>query len=115
MTDSSDDRLPTALWVDAHLRQLTLNAVPYYVANKGAFASGTVLLKLNGIEQGCLLLQQQRGLDGVMGWMALYDGEKLAEDKADEYIRRAVDRDPDLWAIEIEDRDFKNPFEGKVF
>lgn len=116
MTDlSPDDRLPTALWVDAHLRQLALDAVPYYVVNKGAFASGTVLLKLNGLENGCLLLQQQRDLDGIMGWMALYDGKKLAEEKADEYISRAVDRDPDLWVIEIEDRGLKNPFEGNVF
>jgi len=113
MTD--DDRLPTALWVDAHLRQLTLAAVPYYIVNKGAYSSGTVMLKINMIEEGCKLLQQQRDLDGVMGWLGLFKGEKVAESEADAYIRRAVDRDPDLWVIEIEDRAGHNPFEGKIF
>ena len=110
-----DDRLPTALWVDAHLRQLTLNAVPYYIVNKGAYATGTVMLKLCNPGQGCKLLQQQRDLDGNMGWMVLFKGDVVEEQKADEYIRRAVGRDPDVWAIEIEDREMKNPFEGKVF
>ncbi|MCC7305631.1 MAG: DUF1491 family protein, partial [Alphaproteobacteria bacterium] len=51
----SDDRLPTALWVEAHLRQLDIKAVSYYIAHKGAYASGTVLLKLNGLAGSCRL------------------------------------------------------------
>jgi len=110
-----DDRLPTAFFVDAHLKQLTLRGIPYYIVNKGAYASGTVMLKLYAPGTGCKILQQQRDLDGKMGWMALFKGETVAEKEADDYIRRAVSRDPDLWVIEIEDRDMTNPFEGKVF
>lgn len=110
-----DDRLPTALWVDAHLRRLTLEAVPYYIVNKGAHASGTVMLKLYVPGQGVKLLQQQRDIDGNMGWLALFHGETVEEAKADDYIRRSIDRDPDVWVIEIENREFTNPFEGKVF
>ncbi len=109
------DRLPTALWVDAHLRRLTLEGIPYYIVNKGAHAAGTVMLKLFAPQSGALLLQQQRDLDGAMGWMAHFKGEIVAEAEADAYIRRAVDRDPDLWVIEIEDKDMTNPFEGNVF
>ena len=112
---SSRDTLSTALWVDAHLHRLTLEGVPYYIVNKGAHVSGTVLLKINGIENGCLVLQQQRDIEGKMGWLGLFKGESVAETQADEYIRRAVGRDPDVWVIEIEDRQLKNPFEGKVF
>lgn len=112
---TEDDRLPIALWVEAHLRRLTLDAVPYYIVNKGAYGSGTVMLKLFAPGQGAKLLQQQRGLDGVMGWMGLFKGETVEETKADDYIRRAIDRDPDVWVIEIEDRNFANPFEGMVF
>lgn len=116
MSDKCDDgRIPTALWVEGHLRRLGQQGVPYYIANKGAYASGTVLLKLNGLEEGCLLLQQQRDINGVLGWMALFDGEKTEENKVDEYISRAIERDPDLWAIEIEDRSLSNPFDGEVF
>ena len=112
---NDNDRLPTALWVDAHLRRLTLEAVPYYIVNKGAPASGTVMLKLYAPGQGTKLLQQQRDLDGDMGWLALFQGETVEEAKAVDYIRRAIERDPDVWVIEIENKKFTNPFEGKVF
>jgi len=110
----SDDRLPTALYIDAHLKRLTLEAVPYYIVNKGAHASGTVMLKLFAPGQGAKILQQQRDLDGNLGWLGLFQGQIVEEAKADDYIRRAVDRDPDVWVIEIEDKNFTNPFEGKV-
>jgi len=113
MTD--DDRIPTSLWVDGHLRRFNNEGQAYYIVNKGAYASGTVMLKILAPGKGCRVLQQQRDIDGKLGWMALFKGEIVEEPKADDYIRRAVDRDPDVWAIEIEDKEFKNPFEGKVF
>lgn len=109
-----EDRLPTALWVDAHLQQLNLQAIPYYIVQKGAYASGTVILKLVAPGTGCRLLQQQRDLDGVMGWMNAFKEDVVEESRADDYIQRATSRDPDLWAIEIEGRDMSNPFEGKT-
>lgn len=111
----ADDGLPTALFVEAHLRQLTAQGVPFYIVQKGAYGSGTVLLKINQYGEGCRVLQQQRDLDGVLGWMAHAGGAALTEAEVDAYIARAINRDPDLWVIEIEDREGKNPFEGKVF
>lgn len=111
----NDDRLPTALYVDAHLRRLAAEGVYYYILQKGAYASGSILLKINGIENGCVLLQQQRDLDGKMGWMKMLKGDVAPETDADAYIARARDRDPDLWVIEVEDRGLNNPFEGKIF
>lgn len=111
----SDERLPTKLWVDAHLKVLTMEGTPYYIHNTGAYGSGTVLIKINSYGHGCKVLQQQRNLDGEMGWMTLFDGEVVEESEADGYIARAIDRDPDLWVIEIEDKELRNPFEGKVF
>lgn len=111
----TDDRLPTALWVDAHLHALTLQGTPYYIVNKGAYAAGTVMVKIVAVGEGCKLLQQQRDLNGLLGWLGLFKGETVAESEADAYIRRAVGRDPDLWVIEVEDRSLANPFEGKIF
>jgi hypothetical protein len=111
----ADDRLPTALWIDAHLHQLNKTGTFYYILNKGAYASGTVMIKLFAPGKGAMVLQQQRDPDGVMGWLALFDGVAVEEARADDYVRRAISRDPDLWVIEVEDRALKNPFEGKIF
>ena len=59
-------------------------------------------------------MTQIRDMDGNLGWMNALSQERVAESDADAYIRRAVDRDPDIWVIEVEDREGKNPFEGKL-
>lgn len=99
--------------MEAHLRQMTLACIPYYVVQRGSYASGTVLLKINFLNGACRVLNQIRGIDGQLGWMKALKEEHVAESDADGYIRRAIGRDPDLWVIEIEDRSGKNPFEGK--
>ncbi|MBU0797396.1 MAG: DUF1491 family protein, partial [Alphaproteobacteria bacterium] len=49
------------------------------------------------------------------GWLAAFDGDWTEEEKVDSYIERAVQRDPDLWVIEVESRSGEHPFPGKVF
>lgn len=88
---------------------------PVYVMHKGAAASGTVMVKIVIRGQGCKLLNQSRDIDGNLGWMDLYDGEIVDETRAEQYIQRTIERDPDVWVIEVEDMDGKNPFEGKIF
>lgn len=106
----TEPRLPTKLWLDGHLHHLTVKGVPYYIIQRGDRVGGLVLLKLNGLEHGVKLLTQQRDLDGVMQWVGALDQDIVSEQDAEAYINRAVARDPDLWVVEIEDRDMSNPF-----
>jgi len=110
----SDDRLPTELWVQVHLRRCSANAVPAALVRRGEPERGTVLLKLNQLDAGCRILTQARDLDGRLGWLGALGGNLVPEFEADAYIARAIERDPDLWVIEIEDRDGRNPFDGKL-
>jgi len=110
-----EDRLPTHLWVTAHLRQCIAKNIPIYVVHKGAPASGTVLVRIVMQGKGSKLLTQSRDLDGNMGWMDPLDGELADDARADQYIQRSISRDPDVWVIEVEDNTGKNPFEGKIF
>ncbi len=109
-----DDRLPTHLWIQAHIRSCSVEGTPATVMHKGERMSGMLLLKLNQLDLGCRVLTQMRDIDGKLGWMPALKGELVTEREADEYIERAVKRDPDLWVVEIENRDGKHPFEGKM-
>ncbi len=99
----------------AHIRQCLAEGIPATVAHKGDAKGGTLMLKLNLLEGGCRVLSQARGLDGALGWLAAFKGEAVPEAEADQHIARAISRDPDLWVVEIEDRDGHHPFEGKQF
>jgi hypothetical protein len=110
----AEPRLPTELWVTAHLRRCSRAATPAVLRRRGEPERGTVLLKLNLLEAGCRILTQARDLDGRLGWLAALGGQLVPEPEAEAYIDRAVSRDPDLWVIEIEDRRGVNPFDGEL-
>ena len=110
----SDDRLPVHVWVDAQLKPLNNRGIYFYIQNRGEKNSGIILLKLNGLQGQCKLMIQQRDLEGDLGWRHALGKELVEEIEADQYIQRALHRDPDLWVIEIEDKAMENPFEGKV-
>lgn len=106
----SENRLPTHLWLEAKIRELTARGQGVYVARRGDAANGVVLLKIVDMAGGCRLLTQQRDLEGVLRWVNALSNAQPDEKAADDYIRRAVSVDPDLWVIELEDRQLRNPF-----
>lgn len=109
-----EGRLPTDVWVGAHVRQCIAEAVPVTVARKGDPGGGMLLLKLNQYEAGCRVLSQTRDADGEPAWMAAMDGALMPETEADAYIARAIARDPDIWVLEIEHKEGWHPFAGRV-
>ncbi|HXV22814.1 MAG TPA: DUF1491 family protein [Alphaproteobacteria bacterium] len=111
---STDDRLPTELWLKAHLRRCNAEGTPVAVLRRGDPIGGMVLLKINRLEQGCALLSQTRDPSGRPAWLQALAGALVPETEADAYIARAVKRDPDLWVIEIESRGGEHPFEGRI-
>jgi hypothetical protein len=107
-------RLPTRLWVYAHLRRCHAEGVPATVARRGDPTGGLVILKLNLLAAGFRVLSQTRDISGNTAWLAALKGAAMDESAADDYIARQVARDPDLWVLEIEHREGWHPFEGKV-
>ncbi len=109
------DRLDTRLWLDGHLRQLTNKGDFYTIVHKGDDARGSVVLKLNmGRMAGCRVLTQAYSADGELGWLSALEGRSVPEDEADAYLQRLIERDNDVWVIELESRDGTHPFPGKV-
>ncbi|MGO1118569.1 DUF1491 family protein [Rhodovibrionaceae bacterium A322] len=110
-----EERLPTHLWLTAALRQCNDRGQHAYVLNKGEQNGGLVLLKLVYGRSLAALYIQQRDLDGNLGWMSVLKSDDAPESEADAYIERAVQRDPDLWVVEIEAPPSDFPLDGKRF
>jgi hypothetical protein len=109
-----DPRLKTELWVLATVRRCNVENVPCTIARRGDRDAGAVLLKVNRFADGCTILTQSRSLDGELVWTRGTGSTPVSEADADAYIARQINRDPDLWVLEIEDRQNRKPFDGRI-
>lgn len=110
----SEPRLKSRLWVQATLRAYDIAAIPAAVVRRGDAEAGAVLVKLNRLEAGCMVLAQARIEGGELAWLRATGPEPVGEAVCTAYIEKAVRRDPDLWVIEIEDRQGRMLFAGKL-
>ena len=100
--------------MQAQIRICDLNVIPVVVSRRGDPEAGSVLLKFNRLELGCEVLTRFRGVDGEAGWLRGTGESPVEESAADDYVSRQVARDPDLWVLEIEDRDGRYPLDGEI-
>ena len=100
--------------MQAQIRVCDLNFIPIMVRQKGDPDSGAIVLKLDRGTVGCSVLSQVRDLDGKPGWMYGGGGELIEEAEAEAYIKRQIQRDPDLWVIEIEDMQGRYELDGDI-
>lgn len=107
-------RLKTKLQVMAAIRLCNVYAIPVVVSRRGDEDAGAILVKMNQRERGYTVLAQTRTGFGDLAWMRATGETPVDEATADAYIARQVSRDPDLWVIEIEDREGRPIFAGRI-
>lgn len=107
----SEPRLKSRLSVMAAIRLCQGRGLFATIARKGDEDAGAILVKQNLLGGGFKVLTQMRSVEGRLGWMAGTGEEPVEETAADAYIARQIDRDWDVWVVEIEDREGRNPFE----
>jgi hypothetical protein len=96
--------LSTDVWVGALIRRAELGGAFAAVARKGDPRAGAVLVKTVNRRDGvCLLYAEAFRGDGERVWMNPTASHE--EPDLDRFIERAVRVDPDLWVVEIEDKD----------
>ncbi len=99
----SGPRLTAEFWVAAYLARLRTEDIQAFVVARGDGTAGAILVKQSPLDGTAAL--HQRSFDPVTGarkWMVLSEG---AEADVDAAVARQRKFDPDLWVIEVEDRD----------
>lgn len=109
-----EPKLKARLWVQAQVRACMAAGLFATVARRGDADAGAILLKINQGAAGCCVLTQVRDSSGQLAWMRGTGADPVPEAEADAYIARQVDRDYDLWVVEIEDRSGRPPINGVV-
>jgi hypothetical protein len=109
-----EPRLKTSLVVQAALKVSIQNAIPMVVTRRGDGDAGSILIKINRLELGCVVLAQTRTPTGELAWLKATGDQLVEEQTAEAYIARQIKRDPDLWVVEIEDRAGRAIFDGRI-
>lgn len=95
-------RLTAQFWVQAYIARLRGADIPAFVVAHGDDTAGAVLIKLNTLDGRATVYQRSFDLmSGARRWITLSEG---AERDVDAAIARQREFDPDLWIIELEDR-----------
>jgi hypothetical protein len=100
-------RLKSAIYVQALIRRSEASGASAYLLRRGAEEAGAVFLKVNRLDGTFTVLSPaRRGEERV--WTRPL-GDAADESRCAEYFVRQIRFDPDIWIVEIEDR------EGRCF
>ena len=94
-------RLTAEFWVQAYLARLRLADIPAFVTARGDATAGAVVVKLNTLDGAARAFARSYDATGARVWTPIAEG---AEPEVDAALGRQRRFDPDLWVIEVEDR-----------
>lgn len=105
-------RLKSAIYVQALIRRAEVAGASAYLVRRGAEEAGAVFVKITRVDGTSLVLSPaQRGEERV--WTKpLGDGAGAAACEA--YFARQIKFDPDIWIVEIEDKEGRTFVDEKV-
>jgi hypothetical protein len=101
-------RLKAGIIVRALIRRVEAAGAQGFVRRKGAEEAGAVFLVVNRLDGTVTVMNQARMGEGELVWLRPL-GEACEEARADAWLEKQAKFDPDLWIVEIEDR------EGRAF
>jgi hypothetical protein len=103
-------RLKSAIWVAAYIRRCHLEGAFAVVRRRGAEEAGAIFVKISRLDGSAALYgpAPQSAFDEARPierrFVSTLAGGFAEDAKAEAYIARQREFDPDLWVIEVEDR-----------
>lgn len=110
MPDRSS-RLKSEIWVKAHIRRCQGEGAFAAVARRGDPDAGAIAVKVYLGAGRARLFMQSRDLEGRAIWREPLDEARI-EAEIDSRLKTECAIDPDLWILEIEDREGRSFLDG---
>jgi hypothetical protein len=106
-------RLKTEIWIQALIRRAETSGAMAMVVSRGDRDAGGTLIRINRLAGCSSLLSPVTALEGGRVWRVIA-GPKTADLEIEALIAKECKRDPDLWVVEIEDRQGRHFIEETV-
>ncbi|MEQ9519068.1 MAG: DUF1491 family protein [Parvibaculum sp.] len=98
-------RLKAEIWVKALIRRAAFAGSPAMVVRRGHEEAGTVYVKVNRLDNTASVYAPTWGHDGERVWLCATGAAPVADEVAEAYLGKQFKFDPDVWVVEIEDRE----------
>ena len=102
-------RLRADIFVSAYIRRCAVEGAYAVLRRRGAAEAGAIFVKVDRLDGTCALYGPapqtelaEAGIDRV--WRRVHDQELIDPASAEERLRREIAFDPDIWIVEVEDR-----------
>jgi hypothetical protein len=103
-------RLRADIWVAAYIRRCEIEGAFAVLRRRGAAEAGAIFVKLDRLDGRAALYApapqselSERGIERL--WRRAHREEWIAPGDVERRLVREIDFDPDLWIIEVEDRE----------
>jgi hypothetical protein len=105
-------RLRSDIWVAAYLRRCGAEGKPAVLRRRGARDAGAIFVRIDRLDGWSALYgpapqpvaaDSERGVERLFARM--HDAEWIVDRDAEQRIARQLSFDPDIWIIEVEDRE----------
>jgi len=113
-------RLKSAIWVAAYVRRCNGEGAFAVVRRRGAEDAGAIFIKLNRLDGTADLFSPapQTAFDDAMpsdrAFARSFGKEPAPEQQVEERLAREIKFDPDVWIVEVEDRNGRHFIDNVV-
>ena len=101
-------RVKTEIWVKAYLRRVMSEGIAGYIVASGDDYAGAVFIRIDTLDGANFLFgPAPAGLEEVSQerrWTPCFEDAPVSKERADSYLAQQRKYDPDLWIVELEDK-----------
>ena len=105
-------RIKTEIYVQALVRRVNAECVGV-IARRGDTDAGGIYVRVNRLDGRSGLLVAFTDMNGERRWRVLAP-HLTPDDEIDDMLTREIARDPDMWVVEIEDKQGRHFLEEAV-
>jgi hypothetical protein len=108
-------RLRADIWVAAYIRRCSVAGAYAVLRRRGAPEAGAIFVKVDRLDGAAAvfgpapqteLAEAEQGVERL--WRRIHKDEWITPAEAEERLRKEIAFDPDLWLVEVEDREGRN-------
>jgi hypothetical protein len=101
----AEPSLKAGIWISAQVRLCDMQSLPAVVRRRGDPDAGSIIIRIDRLDGSSKVLTQIRDANGQRCWLTALGEDAAPDPEVEAYIERRLTSDPDIWVLEIEDRD----------